>query len=117
MEVEPIRDLAKIAAMRKALRSNAYGYRDELLFVLGIDTALRIGDLLRLTVGDVFDDKGAIKEEMQVREKKTGKFKVNPINDPVRTSSKIYMDNTNRSGRLFDVADMLFFSRKKNGTI
>jgi integrase len=45
----------KIGAIRKILRGTDHGQRDEALFVLGINTALRIGDLLALKVGDVLD--------------------------------------------------------------
>jgi len=43
--VEPIRDRKKITQIKNLLRGQ-YRYRDLLLFVLGINTALRISDLL-----------------------------------------------------------------------
>jgi hypothetical protein len=49
MEVQPIRDTKKILAIRKILRANgANGLRDETLFIMGINTALRVSDLLSL---------------------------------------------------------------------
>ena len=58
--VEPIRDRKKINAMKKYLKGNRT--RDWCLFVLGINSGLRISDLLRLTVGDVLDERGQVKE-------------------------------------------------------
>jgi hypothetical protein len=45
--VEPIRDRKKIAQIKNQLRGQ-HRYRDLLLFVLGINTALRISDLLAI---------------------------------------------------------------------
>ena len=55
--VEPIRDRKKIAAIKNLL-VGANRYRDLLLFVVGINTALRISDLLTLQVGQVVDANG-----------------------------------------------------------
>lgn len=66
--VEPIRDINKIEEIKSILKQN--GTRDLLLFCLGINTALRISDLLKLKVCDV---RG--KTHLEVREQKTGKLK------------------------------------------
>lgn len=67
-EVQPIRSLEKISEIKKRLALN--GSRDVLLFSMGINTGLRISDLLSLKVGEV---RG--KNEYVLREKKTGKSK------------------------------------------
>ena len=61
---EPIRDLSKVNEMRIALGNE----RDRMLFTLGINSGLRISDLVGLTIDDV-------KPEMELYEQKTGKFK------------------------------------------
>ena len=48
--VQPIREKEKIQEIQNFLRDNP---RDYLLFVLGLNTALRIGDILRLKASDV----------------------------------------------------------------
>jgi hypothetical protein len=53
--VEPIRDQKKIAQIKNQLRGQRRS-RDLLLFVVGINTALRISDLLELQVGHFLDD-------------------------------------------------------------
>ena len=44
-EVQPIRDRRKLRNKTELLKQ---GYRDYILFVLGINTGLRISDLLKL---------------------------------------------------------------------
>ena len=64
--VQPIRDKAKIEAIKKILRASTL--RNELLFVLGINTGLRISDILALKITDV-----SMVNRLELREKKTNK--------------------------------------------
>jgi integrase len=101
MEIDPIRDLAKISQMTEILKQKV---RDELLFVLGINSALRIGDLLSLSVGDVTDDEGKIVETIILKEQKTGKSKRIAVNDSIKKSLSVYLMEhkvSNRSEPLF----------------
>lgn len=66
--VQPIRDKNKIEEVKSILRLS--GTRDLLLFCLGINSALRVSDLLKLKVVDIRD-----KSHLEVREQKTGKLK------------------------------------------
>lgn len=52
--VEPIRGPCKVVAIKKTLKRQDHP-RDYLLFAMGINTALRVSDLLGLSVGDVLD--------------------------------------------------------------
>ena len=47
--------------------------RDPLLFLFGINTGLRIGDILDLKVKNLFDDDGELKEYLDLFENKTMK--------------------------------------------
>jgi integrase len=107
MEVDPIRDAGKIAEIKKILRG-VRGGRDELLFVMGINTALRIGDLLSLSVGDVVGEDGNISESISLKERKTGKSKRCPINKSVRRTLSRHL--TKRPGA--KRSDPLFLSQK-----
>lgn len=70
--VEPIKSKRDIARMKKALGNP----RDKLLFIFGINSALRISDILALKVGDVRGrDTLAIKE---TKTRKSKRFKLNP---------------------------------------
>jgi len=71
--VQPIRDTAKIAAMKRHLLAGPYGTRNHLLFTLGINSGLRISDLLSLKVSDVLDTSGHVKPRIVLREKKSAR--------------------------------------------
>ena len=87
--VEPIRDKKKINSMKKILRASSL--RDEMLFVLGINTALRVSDLLALRVGDVIDETGCVKDAVAVRERKTDKAKLFRLNDSAKSILREYV--------------------------
>jgi integrase len=98
--VEPIRDTEKIRAMKRLLTCQ----RDRLLFVLGINTALRVSDLLRLSVGDVTNTQDQPLAFITLREKKTGKKKTFPLNSSIKKELKIWLaerGKTSRSKPLF----------------
>ncbi|MCC5910416.1 MAG: hypothetical protein JJT76_08275 [Clostridiaceae bacterium] len=61
--VEPIRDRKKIEAVKKYL-IGCGKIRDFCLFTVGINTGLRVWDLLRLTWGDVLDEKSKFKSSI-----------------------------------------------------
>lgn len=67
-KVQPIRNLLQIEQMKEALRKKSK--RDEFLFLFGINSGLRISDILPLRVSDV---KG--KSVIYIKEKKTQKIR------------------------------------------
>jgi integrase len=81
--VEPIRDRKKIAQIKNQLRGQRR-YRDLLLFVGGINTALRISDLLELQVGHFMDDHQHIKPRFWIKEQKRGKRQEVVVNASIR---------------------------------
>src|SRR5699024_574774 len=74
--VEPLRTQEEIEEMKLALKRGNKGRskrrdlaeRDVLLFMVGINTALRVNDLVRLKVGEV-----SLKKTFTIREAKTRK--------------------------------------------
>ena len=71
--VQPIRDREKIEGIKRILRATSI--RDELLFTLGINTGLRISDILALKVGDVWRKKKVV-DRLEIRESKTRKVRL-----------------------------------------
>ncbi|GAB6909382.1 site-specific integrase [Desulfosarcina cetonica] len=100
--VAPIRRLKDIQAIKKMLESTP---RDYLLFVLGINNGLRVGDLLTLTVGDLRHLKPG--EEIAIIEGKTGKRNILMVNKATHKALRAYLAATDP-----DDADPLFPSRK-----
>ena len=84
--VQPIRNREKIEEIKSVLLEN--GIRDLLLFTMGINTGLRISDLLKLTVADVKD-----KSHVELKEQKTGKIKRFPIQQSLQQLLNDYIKN------------------------
>lgn len=62
-----------------------------MLLVIGLNTALRISDLLSLQWEDVFDfEKGKFREHISLTEKKTGKFSSIYMNSAIERELKAY---------------------------
>ena len=106
MTVEPIRSRRKIKQLISHMEDN-YTWRDTLLFRTGINTILRVGDLLRLRYCDVFDEKGRFRRYLVLRENKTKKEKKIPLNTKIRKAIKEYCEHYELEGE-----DHLFFSYK-----
>lgn len=108
--VQPIRDRKAIETMKKVLRSQSI--RDYTLFVLGINSGLRISDLLRLRVSDVLDERGKIRDRISIRERKTGKVKDFPLSESSIKATKEYLGTMHIYPQ-----QVLFPSRKGYGPI
>ena len=89
--VEPIRDKKKIAQIKNLLRGQGR-YRDLLLFVVGINTGLRVSDLLTLQIGDFVDESGKIKPRFRIKEAKRGKRNDVTINDAIEQALTEYLN-------------------------
>ena len=72
---EPIRDARKLKEFLSYYKKQGE-YRNHVLVNLGVFTALRISDILKLNTNDVYDFKRrTVKETITIKEKKTGKYK------------------------------------------
>lgn len=89
--VEPIRDRKKIAQIKNLLRGQ-HRYRDLLLFVVGINTALRISDLLQLRVSHFMDNNRVIRRCFWIKEQKRGKRQEVMINNSIRQAFVEYIN-------------------------
>ena len=85
--VEPIRDKRKISTIKKMLKGGN-NTRDYVLFTLGINLGLRIGDLLSFEIKDLFTDQNLIKESVEIIEQKTDKINTITINDSAAEALK-----------------------------
>jgi integrase len=108
--VEPIRDRKKIAQIKNQLEG-AGRYRDLLLFVVGINSALRISDLLTLRIGQVVDDNGEMRQTFAIKEEKRGKRNVVTINISIRDALTKFL--AAYPGIVKDPNHYLFFSTKR----
>jgi len=84
--VQPVREKEKIDEIKTELKKS--GYRDYLLFVTGINTGLRISDLIKLKVKDIRNNTHVI-----ITEQKTGKQKRFLINPNLTAIMNEYIKN------------------------
>jgi len=87
--VEPIRSKSKIALIKEHLKAKK-SPRDYLFFVLGINVALRISDLLSLKVSDVRDEDGRIRSDLTIIERKTKKRRTIPLDGTPKEALEWY---------------------------
>jgi integrase len=105
MTVEPIRDRKDIKKMFYYLNGKDPKYG--LLFKCGLNTGLRISDILPLKVSDIFHANGKFKDYLIIREKKTGKEKKIKLNQAIRKNLESYVKDRSLTGDSY-----LFYSRK-----
>jgi integrase len=83
--VQPIRDLEVIEQIKETLK--AENERNYIMFLLGINTGLRISDILKLKVGEL---RGSY---ISMREMKTGKQKRIEMTSDLKRELKKYLSN------------------------
>ena len=102
MKVDPITDVKHIKAIKKLLADNP---RDRLIFVMGINSGMRVQDLLQLRVKDVNNKK--VGDRITFKEMKTGKENILIINQEILDATKTYLASVEHQENHF-----LFKSRK-----
>jgi integrase len=87
---EPIRDKKKVKELMDYYKNRGQ-IRNYVLIVLGIYTALRISDLLRLRWEDVYDfESNGFRDTFSITENKTGKSKTVALNKGSLQSLRLY---------------------------
>ena len=87
---QPIRNPQEIKALSEYYLIKGQ-LRNYVLIMLGLHTALRISDMLRLTWGDVYDfERHCFRSLIEVVEKKTGKSKIIALNMSVTSALSLF---------------------------
>ena len=102
--VEPIKDKSQVKSVEKYLGS--YSKRNQLIFIFGINTGLRVSDILELDISDVKN-----KSYIEIREKKTGKYKRFPLNNKLKTLIKEYLKEREQKYSITE-GEPLFIGKK-----
>lgn len=107
MTVEPIRDKTKIKQMYNYLngKDSKYG----LLFKFGLNTGLRISDILPVKVTDIYNNNNEFRDYFVLKEKKTGKEKKIKINNSLRKELVTFVKSNNLTSESY------LFASKKGG--
>ncbi|MEG1562322.1 MAG: tyrosine-type recombinase/integrase [Bacteroides sp.] len=115
-KAEPIKSLETINRISTYLKDSSR-YRDNMLFILGINFGLRISDILTLKFSRLINPDMTFKDTFAILEKKTKntrKVRQNryiTINSAVRDAVTLYLENT--SG--VRLSDFMFRSESNNG--
>lgn len=109
MTVEPIREKGKINNMFFYLNGKDPKYG--LMFKFGLNTGLRISDILPLSTNDIFNQNGTFKDYLVLKEKKTGKEKKIKINSSLRKNITNFISEEERKGSRY------LFSNNSGGHI
>lgn len=116
-KAEPIKSLDDIMRISDYLITNRR-YRDNMLFIVGINFGLRVSDLRLLRFSNLINDDLTFKDKFPVLEKKTKntrKVKKNrwiTINDAVIDAVTLYLENTPG----VSLSDYMFKSESNNGS-
>lgn len=115
-KAEPIKSLDDIMRISEYFISKGR-YRDNMLFIVGINFGLRVSDLRLLRFCNIINDDLTIKDKFPVLEKKTKntrKVKKNrwiTINDAVIDAITLFLENTEG----VSLSDYMFKSESNNG--
>ena len=95
---QPIRNKQKVREISTYYLKKGH-LRNYVLIVLGLHTALRICDLLRLTWDDVYDfERGRVRTTFELVEKKTNKSKIIALNNKAISALTLYAAQAAKSG-------------------
>lgn len=103
--VQPIRDKQKLEEMKDELKKS--GTRNYILFYAGINTGLRVSDIIKLKYDDIRDEYNNMRSHISIIEEKTKKSKKFPICNGLYNELEKYTKN-------LKVGDYLFKSQKGN---
>ena len=98
--VEPIRDREKLEELKEELKKG--GTRDYMLFLTGINSGIRISDIVKLNRDDVRNEDNSMKDYITIIEKKTNKVKKFPICNTLLVEMEKYTRNMHKGEFLFE---------------
>ena len=103
--VEPIKNKKDLERIEEFLEHHSK--RNRLIFAFGINTGLRVSDILGLNVEDVEG-----KNYVEIKEKKTGKYKRFPLNAKLKALIKDYLQNERCKSYSLAENEPLFLGKK-----
>lgn len=108
---QPVRNVTQLNLLKNYYLTEKPNARNHMLIIIGLNTALRISDILSLTYGGVYDyQKNEWKSHIMVKEQKTGKLNRIYMNQEIRGILEKYTNPVQQ-----DPASWLFVGQKKIG--
>lgn len=95
---EPIKNKEKLDAFREYYKEIQPNPRNHALIVMGLNTAFRIGDILKLKWQDVIQADQTLYDHIRIKEQKTGKMRIVPINQALHQTLQSYQSSLPEAG-------------------
>ena len=113
---QPVRDIVELKKIKKYYREVKPNKRNFLLIICGLNTALRISDILKLRWKDVYNENLlSVKSHIDVKEQKTGKKTTVFINNNLKEALASFLkDIIAKKGKLCDVMEQFIFLGQKS---
>ena len=113
---QPIRDTVELKKIKKYYCEGKPNKRNYLLIICGLNTALRISDILKLRWKDVYNENLlSFKSHIDVREQKTGKKTTVFINKNLKEAFASFLkDIIAKKGKLCEVMEQFIFLGQKS---
>ncbi|WWR15889.1 tyrosine-type recombinase/integrase [Lachnospiraceae bacterium JLR.KK008] len=109
---QPIKDRAALNTFKNYYLHQKPNIRNHALIILGLNTALRISDILQLRWSDLFNDSTQqMQEHLEVKEKKTGKINIIAVNQTAKQVLLEYKEQVFQKNP-YNRDSYLFLSRK-----
>lgn len=113
---QPIRNEKDLTCFREYYRKEKPDSRNYLMIAVGLNTALRISDILEMCWGDVYDfERRRYKTHLFLIEKKTGKKSLVLLNGNIREALIGQAEELRRRDRRLEAGDWIFENEKKPG--
>ena len=94
--VQPIRDKTKLEMLKYELKKT--GIRNYLLFLTGLNSGMRVSDVVNLNRDNIRDENNNMREHITIIEQKTGKLKKFPLVNGLRAEMEKYTENMPQGG-------------------
>ena len=113
---QPVRDIVELKKIKKYYREVKPNKRNFLLIICGLNTALRISDILKLRWKDVYNENLlSFKSHIDVKEQKTGKKTTVFINNNLKEALASFLkDIIEKKGKLCNVMEQFIFLGQKS---
>ena len=113
---QPVRDIVELKKIKRYYREVKPNKRNFLLIICGLNTALRISDILKLRWKDVYNENLlSFKSHIDVKEQKTGKKTTVFINNNLKEALASFLkDIIAKKGKLCEVMEQFIFLGQKS---
>lgn len=113
---QPIRDIADLEKIKKYYSDVKPNKRNNLLIICGLNTALRISDILKLRWKDVYNDELlSFKSHIDIREQKTNKKTCILINKKLKAAMASFLkDLIAKKKKLCEIMEQYIFLGQKS---